>query len=195
MKTFDIAYDQKLTTTIARLQETRGLRVIVRRINGTPHLQIIGPGVLDTYKTFVLPLVRMNFPEAYTVSKSFTPEPWASDPYMKALISLDPKVPEENTVKTVYQACDGEIFEDRADAVNHEDSMFDSWLDELLDGRNGLTLYTVVRHFNESEHLTCKESNEFYGTPFDMLKAALQLYWKDAQAALVKHSTHPKRSD
>lgn len=94
-------------------------------------------------------------------------------------------------MKTVYQACDGEIFEHQQEGHNHEAALFDCWLSDLLEGRNGLTVYTVVRHFKDSYHLTCS-ADAYRGTPGDKLKESLRLYWKDATTALLKH---PKRSD
>ena len=83
-----LGYTQKIVKLITRLQETRNVRVQVQQ--GTC-LYIIAPGVLDTYKTSILPLICDAFPEAYTVDSWFTPEPWASDPNMRVTISLDPR--------------------------------------------------------------------------------------------------------
>ena len=187
-----LTYNQKVATLVARLKERRrDFRVRVERRKLTTSLYIVAPGTRDTYKTFILPLIRDAFPEAHMTSGSFTPEPWASDPYMKVTISLDPKVPERNTMKTIYQACDGEIFECQAEAVDHENGLFDDWLEVLLSGHPEPTLSTVVRHFNDSHHLT-RAGNDYHGTPWNILKESLKTYWEDAILSRLKHT---KRSD
>jgi hypothetical protein len=180
-------YTQKVEATVTRLKERRDLRVLVKRRRLATCLHIVGPGTYVTYTTFILPVIRINFPEACTISGWFTPEPWASDPYMKVTISLDPK--EQETMKTVYQACDGEIFEDRATAVVHENELFDAWLDNLIEGEPEPTLSTVVHHFNYSPDLTC---DNYYGTPWDLLKASLRMYWEGTLHSRLEHTTHPK---
>jgi hypothetical protein len=94
-------------------------------------------------------------------------------------------------MKTVYQACDGEIFEDRAEASAHENWLFDFWLNNLLEGHPEPTLSAVVRHFNDSHYLTC-EGDEHHMTPWDRLKEALGEYWEDTVAPELKHT---QRSD
>jgi hypothetical protein len=81
-------------------------------------------------------------------------------------------------MKTVYQACDNAIFELRGEAIEHELELFEAWLDALLDGHAQTTLADVVRHFNDSHHLTC-EGDEHHMTPYDRLKEALRTYWED----------------
>jgi len=102
-------------------------------------------------------------------------------------------------MKTVYQTCDGEIFEDRADAFNHEEEMFESWLSTLLEGDNGQypslpTVSAVVRHFNNSHHLTCS-LDEFRGTHWEMLKYSLRTYWEDMNPDVPTSAIHPKRGN
>jgi hypothetical protein len=166
--------DQKVTAVVERLKERCRARVRVERRTLTTYLHVIAPGDHDTYKTFVLPLIRKDFPGAHLTSGSFTPEPWASDPYMKVTISLDPK--EQETMKTVYQACDGEIFGDRSEAVDYENELFDAWLDAVIEGRTQTKLSDVVCHFNDSPELS-GNSEEHYGTPGDVLKSVLKTYW------------------
>jgi hypothetical protein len=82
-------YDQKLAATVALLKETKGLDVLVKRRKLTDCLHIGAPGIRDTYETSIMPLIRFRFPEAHMTSSWFTPEPWASDPWIKVSISLD----------------------------------------------------------------------------------------------------------
>lgn len=174
-----ITYDQKIVATVARLKERCRAHIVqVKRRKLNTCLYIVAPGVLNTYKTFVLPLIRMDFPEAHLLSNWFTLEPWASDPYMKVTISLDPK---RNTMKTIYQACDGTIFEDQVKAVEHETELFEAWLKGLLSSRLHLPdppLSKMLRHFNDSPDLSC-EADSYYGTSLDRLKASLREYWDD----------------
>jgi len=82
-------------------------------------------------------------------------------------------------METVYQACDGDTFECRAAAVEHETELFEDWLEALMSGRGGRPgppLSTVVRHFNDSPELSC-EADSFYGSPLDRLKTSLREYW------------------
>ena len=97
-------------------------------------------------------------------------------------------------MKPVYQAYDGEIFEDRNQAVDYENELFDAWLDNLLESEPEPTLSDVVRHFNNSPRLTC-EAEEYYGTPWDMLKTSLKTYWEDMGYSRLKHTAHPKESN
>jgi len=89
-----LTYGQKVLATIERLK-SRGARISVRRRKLAnrvkTYLQIRAAGTLNTWNSLVLPLVRKDFPEAYMTSGGFTPEPWASDPYMNITVSLDPR--------------------------------------------------------------------------------------------------------
>ena len=80
-------YTQKIVKLIARLKE-RNVRAQVQQPNC---LYIIAPGDPNTYTTSILPLIRKDFPGAYTMDSWFTPEPWASDPNMRVTISLEPR--------------------------------------------------------------------------------------------------------
>ena len=162
-------YNQKVATTVERLRQ-KSVRVLVKRRKLTTCLHIDDPGTRDTYTTFILPLIRKDFPEAHMTSGSFTP-------YMKVTISLEP---ERNTMKTVYQTCDGKTFELPGEATVHETELFDSWMDSLIKGRAAPTLSTVVRHFNGSHHLTCA-ADDYHGTPFDMFTESLRMYWEDTE--------------
>ena len=74
-------------------------------------------------------------------------------------------------MKTVYQACDNEIFELREEATEHELQLFEAWLDALFAGHAHQTSLTdVVRHFKNSHHLM---------TLWERLKEALRVYWDD----------------
>ena len=185
----EVSYNQKIAKLVARVEATgRDFRAQVKRSKLTTCLYIEGSGDYAAYTSLIKPLFRKDFPEAYTVSSWFTPEPWASDPYMKVTISLEP---ERNTMKTVYQACDGKTFEDRAKAIDHETGLFESWLEGLIEGRPAPSLSTVVCHFNDSHYLTY-EGDEHHMTPWDRLKESLQMYWEDAISSRLEH---PKRSD
>jgi hypothetical protein len=80
-------------------------------------------------------------------------------------------------MKTVYQTCDGETFENQNTALDHEAELFDDWVEALLSGDIQGKLSDMIRHFDDSADLTCKEEN-FYGTPYDMLKESLRMYWE-----------------
>ena len=80
-------------------------------------------------------------------------------------------------------------YNKRVAATVHEEGLFDSWLNNLIEGGPKPTLATVVRHFSESHHLTC-EGDEHHMTPWDRLKESLRTYWEDTTPA----ETH-KRSD
>lgn len=84
-------------------------------------------------------------------------------------------------MKTIYQACDGETFEDRAEAVEHETELFESWLKDLIVGNNQTRLSEVVRHFNDSPDLPC-EKDVYHGTSWDILKVSLREYWDDTMS-------------
>jgi hypothetical protein len=82
-------------------------------------------------------------------------------------------------MKTIFQTCDNEIFEDRTAAVNHEDELFEAWLHLLIGGNAKPPLRDLVQHFNDSPKLTCDIQDEFYGTPWEVLKVMLRIYWDD----------------
>ncbi len=169
-------YSQKLAKTVALLKErTRDIRVRVERHRLITYLHIATCGDLNTYTTYILPLIRKDFPEAHMTSSWFTPEPWASDPYMKVTTSLDPK---EQSMKTIYQACDGKIFEDLAKAVDHEHALFDAWLDAVITGHIDTNLSDVVCYFNDSPELSGNSEDEYHRTPWDVLRDALKTYWE-----------------
>ena len=96
-------------------------------------------------------------------------------------------------MKTVYQACDGKLFELRGEATEHEDELFDSWLNSLTsDGRPNPfnpPLSAVVHHFSDSHHLTCEGDNHM--TPWDRLKESLRMYWDD----IIAQSKHKGATD
>ena len=158
----EVNYNQKLSDTVERLRQ-KSVRVLVKRRKLTTYLYIDDPGTYDTYTTFILPLIRKNFPEAHMTSGSFTPN-------MRVTISLEP---ERNTMKTIYQACDGTLHETSGGALDREDEVFESWLIALIAGTLQTDLSDVVCHFNASPG----DAAEFYGTPLDLLKTLLKTYW------------------
>ncbi len=172
-----LSYNQKVSETVARLKASRvRARVRVTRSDLTTYLHILADGDHNAYTTFVIPLIHMDFPEAYMVSSKFTPEPWASDPCMNITISLDPK--EENTMKTVYQTRDHKIFDNPATASDHEKSVFEDWLKAVIDGTVQVELADVLCHFKGTAKLFCPASErESYETPWASLKGIMKTYW------------------
>lgn len=81
-------------------------------------------------------------------------------------------------MKTTYLTCDNKSFDDQANASNHEDELFEAWLEALIYGHVLPSLADLVRHFSESPGLT-GDATEYYGSPWEVLKEMLRAYWDE----------------
>lgn len=76
-------------------------------------------------------------------------------------------------VKTVYEASDGQTFTVKEMAENHEEELFNSWLEK----RHCMELNSILATFDD------EKEDEYFGTERDMvmqfLHRAFELYYQD----------------
>jgi hypothetical protein len=76
-------------------------------------------------------------------------------------------------MKTVYQAKDGETFDDPGTAREHENKLFVQWIDDVETGKVEVTLKEVLVSLAHCDDI----EDEYYAAPLGLFTAALRSYW------------------
>lgn len=70
-------------------------------------------------------------------------------------------------MKSVFQTCDGELFEDCEDAKEHEDGLFEEWLAK----NPSVKVDKLLAYMDDTT------SEEYHGTEDDIMRLLLREYW------------------
>ena len=77
-------------------------------------------------------------------------------------------------MKTVYQAKDGETFDDASSAREHENKLFVQWIDDIETGKVEVNLKEVLVSLAQCDDI----EDEYYNTPLGLFTTALRSYWE-----------------
>lgn len=77
-------------------------------------------------------------------------------------------------MKTLFQTRDGDMFDTAASAEQHENELFEQWLNNVAAGDVAISLTDLVTFVGR---LPDTENSELYGTTIGMLRDILKIYW------------------